>query len=148
MKFAPDGRKNRDGSERSEESFNACKCNVLKIPLKATFMSPARDDISWVYQQFLTVPYLFAFWLEVLEYRLKNEYNVEIRIRTLPFTVARWVISAEKFTKENIGYYDAVVVEDQYERPVVLANNQWTLNYILDKNKLVSFLDIAPPVEE
>jgi peptide chain release factor 3 len=86
--------------------------------------------------------------LEVLEYRLKNEYNVEIRIRTLPFTVARWVISADKFTKENIGYYDAVVVEDQYERPVVLANNQWTLNYILDKNKLVSFLDIAPPVEE
>ena len=84
---------------------------------------------------------------EVLEYRLKNEYNADIQIRTLPYTLARWVI-ADTFTKENIGYYDAALVEDQYRRPVVLSNNEWTLRYILEKNKDVRFLDIAPPVEE
>ncbi|NLT13708.1 MAG: hypothetical protein GXY05_05140, partial [Clostridiales bacterium] len=45
-------------------------------------------------------------------------------------------------------YYDAVLVEDQYARPVVLANNEWTLRYILEKNKGVEFLDIAPVMEE
>jgi peptide chain release factor 3 len=84
---------------------------------------------------------------EVLEYRLKNEYNAEIRLRTLPYALARWVV-ADAFTKENIGYYDAALVEDQYARPVVLANNEWTLRSILDKNKGVEFLDIAPVVEE
>ncbi|NLA88115.1 MAG: peptide chain release factor 3, partial [Clostridiales bacterium] len=84
---------------------------------------------------------------EVLEYRLKNEYNVELRLRSLPYTLARWVI-ADSFTKENIGYYDAVLVEDQYSRPVILANNEWTLGYILEKNKNIEFLDIAPVVEE
>ncbi len=84
---------------------------------------------------------------EVLEYRLKNEYNVDILLRSLPYTLARWVI-ADSFTKENIGYYDAVLVEDQYNRPVILANNEWTLRYILEKNKGVEFLDIAPVVEE
>ena len=83
---------------------------------------------------------------EVLEYRLKNEYNVEIRQRRLPYALARWVV-AEKFTKENVGYYDAVVAEDQYERTVVLVNNPWTLNAIADKNKDARFLDIAPAVE-
>ncbi|SHH77237.1 bacterial peptide chain release factor 3 (bRF-3) [Sporobacter termitidis DSM 10068] len=85
---------------------------------------------------------------EVLEYRLKNEYNVDIQIRRLPYSAARWVVSDQKFTKDNIGYYEAAVVEDQYERTVVLAKNQWTLGYIQEKNKDVTFLDIAPPIEE
>lgn len=84
--------------------------------------------------------------LEVLEYRLKNEYNVDIQIRGLPYSMARWVI-AEKFTKEMLGYNDAVLVEDQYQRNVILVKNHWTVNYIQEKNKGVSFIDIAPPVE-
>jgi peptide chain release factor 3 len=84
---------------------------------------------------------------EVLEYRLKNEYGADIHLRNLPYSLARWVV-ADRFTKENIGYYDAALVEDQYRRPVVLANNEWTLRYILEKNKDVEFLDIAPVVEE
>ena len=83
---------------------------------------------------------------EVLEYRLKNEYNVDIRINNLPYTMARWVV-AETFTKEMLGYNDATIVEDQYQRTVILFNNQWTLNWIQGKNKDVHFLDIAPPVE-
>jgi peptide chain release factor 3 len=83
---------------------------------------------------------------EVLEYRLKNEYNVDIQIRRLPYTMARWVI-AEKFTKDMLSYNGAALVEDQYHRTVLLVENQWTLNYIQEKNKGVRFLDIAPLVE-
>jgi peptide chain release factor 3 len=84
---------------------------------------------------------------EVLEYRLKNEYNVDIQLRRLPYYMARWV-AAEQFTKEMLGYNDAVLVEDQYQRSVVLAKNQWTFNYIQEKNKDVRFLEIAPPIEQ
>lgn len=82
---------------------------------------------------------------EVLEYRMKNEYNAEVRINGLPYTVARWAV-AEKFTKEMLGYNEAVIVEDQYLRPVVLAKNIWTINRLQDMNKEVTFLDIAPPM--
>ena len=61
--------------------------------------------------------------LEVLEYRMKSEYNVEIRIQGLPYNLARWAV-AERFTKEMLGYNEAAIVEDQYGRPVVLAKNQ------------------------
>jgi peptide chain release factor 3 len=86
---------------------------------------------------------------EVLEYRLKNEYNVEIHIRRLPYSFARWVVNdnGEKFTKEMLGYNDAVLVEDQYQRSVVLAKSLWTFNYIQEKNKDLRFIEIAPPAE-
>jgi peptide chain release factor 3 len=85
--------------------------------------------------------------LEVLEYRMKNEYNAEIQIRGLPYNMARWVVSEKRFTKEMLGYNEAVVLEDQYQRTVVLARNEWTINRLLQVNKDISFLDIAPPVE-
>jgi len=84
---------------------------------------------------------------EVLEYRMKNEYNVDIRVIGLPYTMARWVL-ADRFTKEMIGYNDAAIVEDQYQRPVVLVKNPWTLNRIQEMNKDLSFVDIAPPVTD
>ena len=31
--------------------------------------------------------------LEVLEYRLKNEYNVDIRMQTLPYEYIRWILT-------------------------------------------------------
>jgi len=83
---------------------------------------------------------------EVLEYRMKNEYNVEIQLRGLPYSMARWV-EADKFTKEMLGYSEAVMAEDQYQRTVILAKNQWTLNFIQEKNKELRFIEIAPPVE-
>jgi peptide chain release factor 3 len=85
---------------------------------------------------------------EVLEYRLKNEYNVDIRLRKLPYSAARWVVSEQKFTKEMVGFYEAVVLEDQFTRTVVLAKNHWTVGYLEEKNKGVRFAEIAPPVEE
>ena len=83
---------------------------------------------------------------EVLEYRLKNEYNTDIQIRALPYTFARWVVT-DDITKINVGYQDAVILEDQYQRPVILFKNQWTLNWISDKNKDMRFVEIAQPVD-
>ena len=80
---------------------------------------------------------------EVLEFRMKNEYNTDIQIRGLHYSMARWV-EADKFTREMLGYSDAAFVEDQYNRPVILFKDQWTLKRLQDMNKDVRFLDIAP----
>ena len=82
--------------------------------------------------------------LEVLEYRLKNEYGVDILVETLPYSFARWVIPG-KFSNEKLGYTgDALVVEDQFERQVVLFTSQWFLNRTMEQNKDVTFLEIPP----
>lgn len=86
--------------------------------------------------------------LEVLEYRLKNEYKVDVRIEQLPYGYARWVVPA-KFTSERIGYTnDALVVQDAYDRQVVLFTNEWFMRRTIDENKDAQFLDIPPSVEE
>jgi len=90
-----------------------------------------------------TVGVAGALQLEVLEYRLKNEYNVEIGIRKLPYQLARWVV-ADKFNKDMLAYTDTLLLEDQYRRPVVLFKNEWSLSRMEEKNKDVKFLDIAP----
>ena len=81
---------------------------------------------------------------EVLEYRLKNEYGVSIQIQRLPYSYARWVIPY-KFNKEVLGYTEsAILVEDQYQRPVVLFRDEWAMHRIIDKNKDMEFVDIPP----
>jgi peptide chain release factor 3 len=84
-----------------------------------------------------------ALQFEVLEYRLKNEYNVEITIRKLPYQLARWVVT-DQFNKDMLAYTDTLLLEDQYQRPVVLFKNEWSLSRMEEKNKDVKFLDIAP----
>ena len=84
-----------------------------------------------------------ALQFEVLEYRLKNEYNVEIKIRNLPYNLARWIVT-DNFNKDMLAYTDTLLLEDQYQRPVVLFKNEWSLSRMEEKNKDVKFLDIAP----
>jgi len=79
---------------------------------------------------------------EVLEYRLKNEYGADIDIRQLSYTLARWITPA-KPSKELLGYTEsAILVEDQYERPVVLFKDEWIMGRIKENNKDVEFIDI------
>ncbi len=90
-----------------------------------------------------TVGVAGALQFEVLEYRLKNEYNVEIKIRKLPYQLARWIV-ADRFDKGMLAYTDTLLLEDQYGRPVVLFPNEWSLSRMEEKNKDVKFIDIAP----
>lgn len=90
----------------------------------------------------LTVGVVGMLQFEVLEFRMKNEYGVDIAIRTLPYLFARWVAS-DKITRDMLGYSDgAAIVEDQYHRTVILFKDQWTLNRAIEKNKEIEFLDI------
>jgi peptide chain release factor 3 len=87
---------------------------------------------------------------EVFEYRLKNEYNADIRMDRIDYSVARWVdmdpedaAGIEKL-KDKMDSR-TMLVFDHFQRPIILFPNQFTLNYFQDKHsdlRLVEALDV------
>lgn len=81
---------------------------------------------------------------EVLEQRLKSEYNVEVHLDVLPFQHARWVegddVTATTF--EDRGYGAAVV--DNEGRLVVLFKSDWALSVAERDFPKVHFHATAP----
>ncbi|WP_071516328.1 peptide chain release factor 3 [Geitlerinema sp. PCC 9228] len=65
--------------------------------------------------------------LEVVQFRMEQEYGVETKLEYLPFTVARWVAGGWE-AMEKIGrLFSAVTVTDSWGRPVLLFRNEWNL---------------------
>ena len=87
---------------------------------------------------------------EVFEYRLKNEYNAEIRMDRLDFSVARWVDvdpdNADAVEKiKDVLDSRTMLVFDHFQRPIILFANQFTLQYFSEKHsdiRLVEALDV------
>ena len=74
---------------------------------------------------------------EVLEYRLKNEYNVDIVMNMQPYEVARWLTFEDEreVTPESLKGADrGMFVYDRHNNPVLLVNNEWALGWIRDNN--------------
>ena len=73
--------------------------------------------------------------LEVLEYRLKNEYRVDIIMENLPYQYLRW-IENEDFQPDELKITsDSKIVQDYRGRYLLLFTSMWNLNWALDKNE-------------
>ncbi|MDO9593281.1 MAG: peptide chain release factor 3, partial [Erysipelotrichaceae bacterium] len=80
---------------------------------------------------------------EVLEYRLLNEYGVEILMQQLPYRHIRW-IKTDNFDRKAFSLpMDSLIVEDEYNRPVILMQNEWNIQQVLDRNKKVRLEEIS-----
>jgi peptide chain release factor 3 len=69
--------------------------------------------------------------LEVVKYRLKSEYDVEVRLEPIGYTFARWMarkdgepVDLEELRKARAG----LPVVDVRDRPVLLFQGDWQLN--------------------
>ena len=74
---------------------------------------------------------------DVLTYRLKSEYGVDIELVMQPFEVARWLTypGEKPVTPESLRGADrGMFVYDRNDRPVLLVNNEWSLGWITDNN--------------
>ena len=81
--------------------------------------------------------------LEVLEYRLLNEYGAKLLMDQLPYTVARWVYADDADDIRNIkGLDNGMLVYDKLDRPVILVSNEWNLNWILERNPGINFTTV------
>jgi peptide chain release factor 3 len=83
---------------------------------------------------------------DVLEYRLRNEYNVELYMEGLPFEYLRWLehdgeepLKEEELTMPN----GAMLVEDYKGNQLMLFASLWAVSWAEDHNKGVRLLEFG-----
>jgi len=84
--------------------------------------------------------------LEVVHYRLENEYGVKTRIEPLEFSVARWVSQGWPALEAVGRVFNCKVVRDCWDRPVLLFRNAWNLNQLLEDHPELALSSVAPVV--
>ena len=72
---------------------------------------------------------------DVLKYRLKNEYNVEIRLETLPYEYIRWVENEEIDISRLTGTSDMKKIKDLKGRPLLLFVHEWSIRMTQERNE-------------
>jgi peptide chain release factor 3 len=73
---------------------------------------------------------------DVLKFRLKSEYNVDIRLEVLPYEHIRWIENPDEVdVKKIVGTTDMKLVKDMKDNPLLLFVNEWSPQMVLDRNK-------------
>ncbi|GAA0114885.1 peptide chain release factor 3 [Clostridium senegalense] len=80
---------------------------------------------------------------EVLEFRLKNEYNVDIKMEMLPYRNIRWIEKSEVPAEDLSVTSDTKVVKDFKDRDLLIFQNDWGISWALDHNKGLVLSGIA-----
>ena len=79
---------------------------------------------------------------EVLEYRLKNEYNVDIKMDRLDYRFVRWLENDVDPETLNLTS-DTKKVKDMRDRNLLIFQNDWGISWALDHNPNVVLSDIG-----
>ena len=72
---------------------------------------------------------------EVLTYRLKNEYNVDIRMNNLPYQYIRWIENEDINVKALNLTSDTRRIQDLKGKKLLLFTNPWNITWATDHNK-------------
>lgn len=71
---------------------------------------------------------------DVLLHRLNNEYNVEVKLESLPYEYIRWVANKDIDVNKIQGTSDMKRVKDMHGNPLLLFANSWSVGMVLDRN--------------
>ncbi len=72
---------------------------------------------------------------DVFQYRMENEYHVDLSMQTLPFQFIRWIDNEEIDLKKLNLTSDTKKVQDTKGRYLLLFSNQWSINWALEHNE-------------
>ena len=101
----------------------------------------AQEGAIQIFQEFNTgmeeiiVGVVGVLQFEVLKYRLENEYNVEIRMETLPYEYIRWIENKDIDLNKLVGTSDMKKIKDLKGNPLLLWVNSWSIGMTLDRNE-------------
>lgn len=76
---------------------------------------------------------------EVMQYRLKDEYGVETVLTPLPYQCSAWILGDLQTFKKTT---DSILVQDRFERPIILFNSPWDKQYAVKLNPDHQLVDI------
>ncbi len=71
---------------------------------------------------------------EVLVYRLKNEYNVDIRMQNLPYQYIRWIENEDINVKALNLTSDTRRIQDLKGKKLLLFTNPWNITWATEHN--------------
>ena len=71
---------------------------------------------------------------DVLQFRLKSEYNVDIILEPLPYEHIRWITKCDTDVMKITGTTDMKRIEDLKGNPLLLFINPWSVQMVLDRN--------------
>ena len=80
---------------------------------------------------------------EVLEHRLKTEYNAEIRRQQLPYRFVRWITKSPKAIEDLKLSSTSSLAKDARERDVILFENEWSIRWALENNEGLELAETA-----
>ena len=72
---------------------------------------------------------------DVFRYRLENEYNVEVRMETLPYSYIRWIDNEDVDLKKLSLTSDTKKVEDMRGRKLLLFAGEWSIRWAQEHNE-------------
>lgn len=84
--------------------------------------------------------------LEVVQFRLQNEYGVETILQVLPYSIARWVNGGWEALEKVGRIFNTTTVKDIEERPVLLFRNEWNCQQLRTDHPDLKLSSIAPVV--
>ena len=81
---------------------------------------------------------------EVLEYRLKNEYNVDIKMERLPYRFVRWIENDSNIDVDKLNLTsDTKKVTDFKDRNLLIFQNTWGITWALEHNEGIVLSDVG-----
>lgn len=81
---------------------------------------------------------------DVFKYRMENEYNVEVRMDSLPYEHIRWISNPGEVDVEKLsGTSDMKKVRDMKGNPLLLFVNEWSAQMTIDRNKGLELADFS-----
>jgi peptide chain release factor 3 len=85
---------------------------------------------------------------EVVQWRLKSEYNAESRLEPAPWTTLKWVEPHPALSNPSSLIVASGVSfgTDKFDHPVILFPNDWSLAYFREKNPELKLHDL--PIEQ
>ena len=101
----------------------------------------AQEGAIQIFQEFNTgmeeiiVGVVGVLQFEVLQYRLENEYNVEIRMEQLPYEHVRWIENKDIDVAALSVTSDTKKVKELHDRPLLLFTHPWSVQTALDRNE-------------
>ena len=100
----------------------------------------AQEGAIQIFQEFNTgleeiiVGVVGILQFDVLKFRLKNEYNVDIILENLPYEYIRWVDSDTDMST-LVGTSDMKKIKDMNDRPLLLFINEWSVDMTVKRNE-------------
>ena len=80
---------------------------------------------------------------EVLEHRLKTEYQTEIVMESMPFHYVRWVVKTPKDVKDLKLTSSSGRAQDSRGRDVLLFENEWSIRLACENNEGLELAETA-----